>query len=127
MFGLYHSPSPSGAKPNVRSYLLLFICYTRLSTGKEREAVMITSRKKNSPRVATLADVGREAGVSVMIASAILNGTHASPHFGPRIRDRILTAAARLRYRTETATRAFPERRIHTLGIAALLNNGDLN
>src|SRR4051812_38473067 len=88
---------------------------------------MITARRKNSPRAATLADVGREAGVSVGVASALLHGTQGTPNPGPRIRDRILAAAARLRYRAETAPRVLPNSGIHTLGIAAVLNEAELN
>src|SRR5882724_13512115 len=88
---------------------------------------MMTSKKKGSPRAATLADVGREAGVSIMSASAVLNGPRTSTRFSAKTRDRVLAAAARLRYRPNATARALTHRRMNTLGVAAVFDVGELN
>jgi LacI family transcriptional regulator len=59
----------------------------------------LPKKKKKSVRAATLADVGREAGVSPMAASAVLNGARTSSRISPETRGRILEAAAKLHYR----------------------------
>lgn len=88
---------------------------------------MATNPKKKSHRAATLADVGREAGVSAMAVSAVLNGAKTSSRTAPETRERILEAAARLRYRPNAAARALAERRMNTLGVAAVFHGNELN
>lgn len=90
---------------------------------------MATSRRKKKPvRAATLADVGRAAGVSAMAASVVLNGARASSRIAPETRARILAAAARLRYRPNLAARALAEQRMHTIGVATVVDvGGELN
>jgi len=78
-------------------------------------------------RPATLADVGREAGVSAMAASAVLNGARTSSRTAPETRQRILEAAERLRYRPNAAARALADRRMNTLGVAAVVDGNELN
>ncbi len=86
-----------------------------------------TSRKKTT-RAATLADVGRLAGVSAMAASVVLNGARTSSRIAPETRARILEAAARLRYRPNAAARALAERRMNTIGVATVVDvGGELN
>jgi len=70
-----------------------------------------------------LADVGREAGVSAMAASAVLNGAQTSSRIAAETRQRILEAAARLRYRPNAAARALADRRMNTIGVAAAFND----
>ncbi|HVS53293.1 MAG TPA: LacI family DNA-binding transcriptional regulator [Opitutaceae bacterium] len=83
---------------------------------------------KHKPvRAATLADVGKVAGVSAMAASVVLNGAKTSSRIAPETRDRILEAAAALRYRPNAAARALANRRMDTLGIAAVVDEGELN
>lgn len=84
------------------------------------------SKKKNL-RPATLADVGREAGVSAMAASAVLNGARTSSRISPDTRARILDAAARLQYRPNAAARALVRRSMDTLGVASVVIDGDLS
>lgn len=84
-------------------------------------------RKTRSPRAATLADVGREAGVSAMAASAVLNGVKTSSRISPDTRARILDAASRLQYRPNAAARALVHRRMNTIGLVAVVNENDLN
>lgn len=84
-------------------------------------------RKSKSTRAATLADVGRAAGVSAMAASAVLNGARTSSRISPETRTRILEAAARLAYRPNAAARALANRRMHTIGVAAVIEGGELN
>ena len=81
-------------------------------------------RKKKPGRAATLADVGRAAGVSAMAASVVLNGARSSSRIAPETRARILAAAARLRYRPNAAARALAERRMHTIGVATVVDVG---
>jgi LacI family transcriptional regulator len=83
--------------------------------------------RKKPIRAATLADVGRAAGVSAMAASVVLNAARTSSRIAPETRARILTAAARLRYRPNAAARALADRRMNTLGVAAVVDGGELN
>jgi LacI family transcriptional regulator len=77
-------------------------------------------------RAATLADVGRAAGVSAMAASAVLNGAQTSSRIAETTRKRILAAAARLQYRPNAMAQALARRRMNTIGVAAVLD-GELN
>ncbi|HEY0945166.1 MAG TPA: LacI family DNA-binding transcriptional regulator [Opitutaceae bacterium] len=80
---------------------------------------------KNKPqRAATLADVGRAAGVSAMAASAVLNGVRTSSRISLATRERILAAAAELRYRPNAAARALLQRRMNTIGVVAVIDGG---
>lgn len=85
----------------------------------------LTNRK--SLRAATLADVGRAAGVSAMAASTVLNGARTSSRIAAATRARIIKEAVRLRYRPNAAARALADRRMNTLGIAAVIEGGELN
>jgi LacI family transcriptional regulator len=78
-------------------------------------------------RAATLADVGRAAGVSAMAASTVLNGARTSSRIAPDTRQRILDAAARLRYRPNATARALVNRRMNTIGVAAVIGGEELN
>ncbi len=62
-----------------------------------------------------------------MAASAVLNGARTSSRFAPETRERILQAAARLHYRPNAAARALANRRMNTLGVAAVIEGGELN
>ncbi|SEL37491.1 transcriptional regulator, LacI family [Roseateles sp. YR242] len=89
---------------------------------------MTTPAKPRNPRhAATLADVGREAGVSAMAASAVLNGARTSARISDETRERILEAARRLNYRPNATARALTNRRMNTLGLATTLNREELN
>lgn len=84
-------------------------------------------RKKHPRRAATLADVGRAAGVSAMAVSAVLNGAKTSSRISAETRARILAAAQRLNYRPNAAARALAARRMNTIGVAVVINDGELN
>ncbi len=88
---------------------------------------MARQPRKKSVRAATLADVGRAAGVSAMAASAVLNGARTSSRISPETRTKIMAAAAKLKYRPNVAARALANRRMNTLGVAAVVYGGDLN
>jgi LacI family transcriptional regulator len=88
---------------------------------------MPRQKHAKSPRAATLADVGRAAGVSAMAASAVLNRAQTSSRIAPATRERILLAAARLHYRPNAAARALANRRMHTLGVATVFSSRELN
>ena len=87
---------------------------------------MTQNLRKKSARAATLADVGRAAGVSAMAASAVLNAARTSSRIAPETRERILQAAARLHYRPNAAARALANRRMSTIGVAAVISGGEL-
>jgi LacI family transcriptional regulator len=76
---------------------------------------------------ATLADVGREAGVSVMAASAVLNGAKTSSRISDETRARIIAAAEKLRYRANATARALVDRRMNAIGVATTLSRNELN
>ena len=88
---------------------------------------MPRSPRKKTARAATLADVGKAAGVSAMAASAVLNGARTSSRISPDTRTRIMEAAAQLRYRPNVAARALANRRMNTIGVAAVIEGGELN
>lgn len=85
------------------------------------------SKKTKQVRAATLADVGRAAGVSAMAASAVLNGARTSSRISAETRERILAAAGKLAYRPNAAARALANRRMDTIGVAAVIADGELN
>ncbi len=87
----------------------------------------MASRRTPPRPAATLADVGRAAGVSAMAASAVLNAARTSSRISAETRQRILDAAAQLNYRPNAAARALADRRMHTLGVATTLARGGLN
>lgn len=91
------------------------------------EMDMPSARKSLKAKPATLADVGRAVGVSAMSASAVLNGSRTSTRISPETRNRILEEAARLRYRPNAAARALNRRQMSTLGLAAVVDSGELN
>jgi LacI family transcriptional regulator len=78
-------------------------------------------KRRRRSEAATLADVGREAGVSEMIASAVLNRPTTSARFSAETRDRVLAAANKLRYRPNAAARALSHQRMNTIGVVATL------
>lgn len=84
----------------------------------------LAAKPKRPP---TLADIGRVAGVSVATASAVLNRPWGSKHISAPTQERVRTAAAQLRYRPNLAARALVSRRMQTLGVAAVLDSGELN
>jgi len=88
---------------------------------------MPRSKKPLHVRAATLADVGRAAGVSAMAASTVLNAARTSSRISPETRARILAAAAQLSYRPNATARALANRRMDTIGIAAVIDGGEFN
>jgi len=88
---------------------------------------MTSPRKQKQLRAATLSDVGHEAGVSAMAASAVLNGARTSSRISVETRERIIQAATKLHYRPNAAARALANRRMNPLGVAAVIEEGELN
>lgn len=62
-----------------------------------------------------------------MAASAVLNSVKTSSRISEETRQRILEAAAKLQYRPNAAARALLHRRMNTIGIAAILDENELN
>ena len=85
------------------------------------------TRTTRARHAATLADVGREAGVSIMAASAVLNGAKTSSRISDDTRARILAAAEKLRYRANATARALVDRRMNAIGVATVLSRNELN
>ncbi|HKB92521.1 MAG TPA: LacI family DNA-binding transcriptional regulator [Opitutaceae bacterium] len=85
---------------------------------------MARSTHKKPSRAATLADVGRAAGVSAMAASAVLNGARTSSRISPSTRERIIEAAGKLRYRPNAAARALVHQRMNTIGVSIVIDGG---
>jgi LacI family transcriptional regulator len=88
---------------------------------------MASPQKRKTKRAATLADVGRAAGVSAMAVSAVMNNAQTSSRIATATRMRILEAAQRLHYRPNAAARALAARRMNTLGVATVVEGQDLN
>ncbi|MGM9486618.1 LacI family DNA-binding transcriptional regulator [Ideonella sp. YS5] len=86
-----------------------------------------TLPSRSHQKAATLADVGREAGVSAMAASAVLNGSKTTARISDETRSRVLEAAERLRYRPDEAARALTSRRMNTIGVVATLLGSEPN
>lgn len=63
----------------------------------------------------TIQDVAREAGVSAMTVSNVINGR---PHVRPATKERVLAAMARLDYRVNVAARNLRKGRTGTIGLA---------
>lgn len=78
-------------------------------------------------RAATLTDVGREAGVSAMAASAVLNGAKTSTRISEETRARVIAAAAKLHYRPNATARGLADQRMNTLGVVATLIGDEPN
>jgi LacI family transcriptional regulator len=85
------------------------------------------TRSTRARHAATLADVGREAGVSIMAASAVLNGARTSSRISDETRARILAAAEKLHYRANATARALVDRRMNAIGVATTLSHNELN
>jgi LacI family transcriptional regulator len=69
--------------------------------------------------MATLADVAREAGVSVMAASVVLNGAKSGTRTSAETRARVIAAAERMGYRANATARALVNGRANAIGIVA--------
>ncbi len=88
----------------------------------------MSDKPKQSPqRAATLADVGKMAGVSAMAASAVLNGSRTSSRISEETRKRILEASKVLNYRPNIAARSLVNRRMNTLGVTVMFHLEELN
>jgi DNA-binding LacI/PurR family transcriptional regulator len=74
-----------------------------------------------------LADVGREAGVSAMAASAVLNGPSTSTRISKETQERVLAAAKKLNYRPNQTARGLVERRMNTIGLVGILAGDEPN
>jgi len=85
------------------------------------------SSRKRIKKAVTLADVGRDVGVSAMAVSAVINGTKTSSRISEETRQKILEAAARLNYRPNMAARSLVSRRMNTLGVTTVFGGNQLN
>ena len=75
----------------------------------------------------TLADVAQIAGVSVMTVSAVLSGKKSTSRFSAETQQRVLEAAAELRYRPNVNARALVEGRSNAIGVVAHLLSDEPN
>jgi LacI family transcriptional regulator len=81
-------------------------------------------RRSSAP---TLHDVAREAGVSAMTVSVVINGTGSNTRVSDNTRSRILAAAERLRYRPNAYARGLSRRRMDTIGVVAVVDGFEVN
>ncbi len=81
-------------------------------------------RNKNAT---TLQDIAREAGVTAMTVSAVLNGSTSSTRVSAGTRSRIHEVAERLRYRPNAVARGLSRRRMDTLGVCSSIDGQELN
>lgn len=88
---------------------------------------MAPPSKSGRRKPATLADVGKIAGVSAMAASAVLNQTKTSARISEETQKRIRKAAAELNYRPNIAARALVQRRMNTIGVFIVVDEKELN
>jgi LacI family transcriptional regulator len=75
----------------------------------------------------TLQDVAREAGVSAMTVSAVLNGSRSGTRVSEPTRLRVQEIAARMRYRVNGVARGLSRRRMDTLGVVAPFDGHVIN
>jgi DNA-binding LacI/PurR family transcriptional regulator len=68
-------------------------------------------------KAATLKDVAQQAGVSVVAASRILNGSQTGTRVSEATRERILAAAAELDYHPNVVAQGLRKRRVHAIGV----------
>lgn len=87
----------------------------------------MTDKPTRARRAATLADVGREAGVSAMAASAVLNSPSTSTRISKETRERVLAAAKKLSYRPNRTARGLVDRRMNTIGLVGILAGDEPN
>ncbi|MGY5765132.1 LacI family DNA-binding transcriptional regulator [Brachybacterium sp. DNPG3] len=73
------------------------------------------AQRDATTREPTMRDVAREAGVSTMTVSNVLNDR---PHVRPETRDRVMTAVAALGYRLNTAARELRQGRSGIIALA---------
>ncbi|WP_404421364.1 LacI family DNA-binding transcriptional regulator [Nibricoccus sp. IMCC34717] len=84
-------------------------------------------RPRNRRKAATLADVAKRVGVSVMAVSSVLNGVKTTTRLSDKKRAKVIAAARRLNYRPNAAARALADNRMNTLGVASVLVGESLN
>ena len=81
-------------------------------------------RRSSAP---TLHDVAREAGVSAMTVSVVINGTGSNIRVSDDTRHRIVAAASRLHYRPNAYARGLAKRRMDTIGVVAVVDGYEVN
>jgi len=75
----------------------------------------------------TLQDVAREAGVAAMTVSVVLNGAKSGTRVSDATRNRILEAAARLRYRPNAVARGLSRLKMDTIGVVSIIQGDEIN
>lgn len=68
-------------------------------------------------RAPTLKDVARKAGVGVVTVSSVINGASTPTRVSDATRQRIIQAAAELRYHPNAMARGLRRRRVHIMGV----------
>jgi DNA-binding LacI/PurR family transcriptional regulator len=79
---------------------------------------------KNAP---TLLDVARQAGVSRVAASVVINGARSGTRVSPETRKRIEEAAASMGYHPNAVARGLVRGRMNTIGIVRIVTGTDLS
>jgi LacI family transcriptional regulator len=73
-------------------------------------------------KAATLSDVARDSGVSVITVSGVINGSRSNVRVSSKTRARIEEVALRLGYRPNAVARSLAKRRINLIGIVVSFN-----
>ncbi|MFG6486231.1 LacI family DNA-binding transcriptional regulator [Roseateles sp. BYS78W] len=90
-----------------------------MSAPDPKTSLPLPSKSRRRGGAATLADVAREAGVSVMAASVVLNGAKSATRTSAETRARVIAAAERLHYRANATARALANGRANAIGVVA--------
>jgi len=75
----------------------------------------------------TLRDVAKEAGVSAMTVSVVMNGTNSQTRVSETTRERVREVASRLRYRPNAVAQGLSRRCLDTIGVVAEIDGTELN
>ncbi|MES2465569.1 MAG: LacI family DNA-binding transcriptional regulator [Armatimonadota bacterium] len=84
---------------------------------ESNDDLAVKQKRTENPRRATLSDVAREAGVSAVAVSVVLNGTKTGTRVSEASRQRITAAAQRLRYTPNQAARSLARGQSKVVGI----------
>src|SRR5579872_3558968 len=77
----------------------------------------MAQEKSSEKRAPTLSDIAKTTGVSLYTVSVVLNGSRSNTRVSKATRDRVLEAAARLRYHPNAMARGLVNRRMQALGM----------
>src|SRR3712207_661038 len=102
--------------PRCPLYLRAIRSYSRFVSIKTAAFIAPgAARQRREATIATMQDVARAAGVSMMTVSNVINGR---PHVRGATREKVLKAIGELDYRVNVAARSLRAGRTGTIGLA---------